>query len=196
MIGKIIFKGRVKMLETERLRIRNFVSEDSKSCFESWGEDKNLGKYIILYPMSDVSQMESLVNSLVNNKNAWILEEKITGNVIGYITVDIPYELLKVGELGYVIAEKYQHCGYAYEALTCIIKRYLYEEELYLLEAKYNENNIASSKLLNKLGFQVEASLRGRRIDRHSGERDNLIVCSLTKDEVIPFTCGYLEKFV
>ena len=83
-----------------------------------------------------------------------------------------------------MIAEKYQHCGYAYEALTCLIKRYFCDEELYLLEAKYNENNIASSKLLNKLGFQVEASLRGRRIDRVSGERNNLIVCSITKDEV------------
>ena len=38
------------MLETERLRIRNFKSEDSKSCFESWGKDKN----------------------------AWVLEEKTT----------------------------------------------------------------------------------------------------------------------
>ena len=35
------------MIETERLRIRNFVSEDSKSCFESWGKDKDLGKYIL-----------------------------------------------------------------------------------------------------------------------------------------------------
>ena len=172
------------MMETERLRIRNFVSEDSENCFESWGKDKDLGKYIILYPMSEVSEMELLVSSLEKNKHAWVLEEKISGNIIGYITVDIPYDLLKIGELGYVIAEKYQHMGYAYEALTCMIKKYLYEEELYLLEAKYNENNVASSKLLNKLGFQIEASLRGRRIDRYSGKRNNMIVCSITKDEV------------
>lgn len=172
------------MIETERLRIRNFTSEDSKHCFESWGKDKDLGKYIILYPMSEVSQMESLVSSLEKNKHAWVLEEKKSGNIIGYITVDIPYDLLKVGELGYVIAEKYQHMGYAYEALTCMIKKYFYEEKLYLLEAKFNENNIASSKLLNKLGFQMEASLRGRRIDIYSGQRNNLIICSLTKDEV------------
>lgn len=67
--------GEMKVIETERLRIRNFVSEDSKNCFESWGKDKNLGKYIILYPMSEVSQMESLVSSLEKNKHAWILEE-------------------------------------------------------------------------------------------------------------------------
>lgn len=172
------------MIETERLRIRNFVSGDSKSCFESWGKDKNLGKYIALYPMSDISQMETLVSFLEKNKHAWLLEEKVTGNIIGYIIVDIPYDLLKIGELGYVIAEKYQHMGYAYEALTCIIKKYLYEEELYLLEAKYNENNIASSELLNKLGFQIEASLRGRRIDSCSGKRNNMIVCSIMKEEL------------
>lgn len=53
-----------------------------------------------------------------------------------------------------------------------------------MLEAKYNENNLASSKLLDKLGFQIEASLRGRRIDRYTGKRNNMIVCSITKDEV------------
>ena len=62
------------MMETERLRIRNFVSEDSENCFESWGKDKDLGKYIILYPMSEVSEMELLVSSLENNKHAWVLE--------------------------------------------------------------------------------------------------------------------------
>ena len=71
------------MIETERLRIRNFTSEDSKRCFESWGKDKDLGKYIILYPMSEVSQMESLVSSLEKNKHAWVLEEKKSGNIIG-----------------------------------------------------------------------------------------------------------------
>ena len=57
------------MIETERLRIRNFVSEDSKSCFESWGKDKDLGKYIILYPMSEICEMELLVTqtSHINN---------------------------------------------------------------------------------------------------------------------------------
>lgn len=172
------------MFETERLIIRNFKCDDSKGCFESWGKDMNLGKYIILYPMKEVSQMESLVSSFTKNENAWLLEEKETRNIIGYITVDIPYDFLKIGEIGFVIAEKYHHYGYAYEALYCIVKKYLYEKGLYLLEAKYNENNIASANLLNKLGFQIEASLRGRRIDNLTGKRNNMIICSITKDEV------------
>ena len=93
-------------------------------------------------------------------------------------------KILKTGEIAYVIAEKYQNHGYAYEALSCIVKKYLFEKELYLIEAKYNETNIASAKLLNKLGFHVEASLRGRRIDGMTKTRNNLIICSITQEEV------------
>lgn len=39
--------------------------------------------------MRNISQMEALVHSFIKNKHAWVLEEKITGNIIGYITVDI-----------------------------------------------------------------------------------------------------------
>ncbi len=38
------------MFETNRLLIRNFVTEDTHSCLEGWGKDKKLGKYILGYP--------------------------------------------------------------------------------------------------------------------------------------------------
>lgn len=56
--------------ETERLRIRNFKEEDAGKCFESWGRDINLGRYIHPYPMSSVSQMYELVSFLEKNEKA------------------------------------------------------------------------------------------------------------------------------
>lgn len=173
------------MFETKRLRIRNFKMDDAQKCYESWGQDKNLRRYILIYPMTELSQMESFVRGLMENENAWLLEEIETGNVVGYVTVDIPYDILKIGEVGYVIAEKYHRKGYAYEALSGIVRKYFDERDLYLIEAKYNENNIASENLLNKLGFKVDACLRERRMDGITGERNNLIVCSLKKEEFI-----------
>lgn len=180
--GKVEF-GELRVLETQRLMIRNFIRGDARSCFESWGEDRELGKYILPYPMQDISQMEELVEAFVANPNAWIIVNKENKNVIGYITVDIPYEALKIGEIGYVIAEKYQHQGFAYEALQCVISEYFSEKGLYMLEAKYNELNIASANLLGKIGFRIDGNLRDRRIDFTSGNHCNLIVCSITKDE-------------
>ena len=49
------------LLETERLFMRNFCKDDIKSCFDSWGQDESLGKYIVSYPMKDLHQMEDLV---------------------------------------------------------------------------------------------------------------------------------------
>ena len=170
------------MLETSRLLIRNFEKDDAHSCFEGWGKDKNLGKFILGYPMEE-KQMKALVSAWSGNENAWVIVEKESGNCIGYITVDIPYKELEIGEIGYVIGERFQNKGYAYEAINRIVQEYLFNKGLYMLEAKYNASNIASGNLLKKLGFQVDGELRNRRIDFESGERRNLVICSVTKED-------------
>ena len=104
---------------------------------------------------------------------------------IGYITIDIPYPQLQIGEIGYVIGEKFQHLGYASEAVSCILKEYFTNQDLYLIEAKYNEGNMASGKLLERLGFQKECSLRDRRIDQQTKKRTNLCICSVTQEEYL-----------
>lgn len=90
----------------------------------------------------------------------WLIVHKETDAVLGYATLDIPYEQLGIGEIGYVIAEKYQKRGYASEALNCILEEYLVNRDLYMMEAKYNETNTASANLLQKLGFQIDGALR------------------------------------
>lgn len=171
------------MYETERLLVRNFMPEDAEQCMESWGKDKKLGRYIISYPMQDISQMRDFVEIMSKQENAWVIVEKKSKCIVGYITIDITYESLKIGELGYVIGEKYQGNGYSYEAIKKILHNYFEVKNLYLVEAKYNESNIGSGKILNKLGFKKEAILRGRRIDGISKERNNMVICSITKDE-------------
>ena len=36
-----------------------------------------------------------------------------------------------------------------------------------------------------KLGFQFDGELRNRRIDFVSGERKNLVICSITKEDMV-----------
>ena len=171
------------MPETKRLLIRNFEIEDVPSCFAGWGRDRNLGKYILGYPAEE-HQMKAYVSAWAENKNVWVIVEKESRNCIGYITIDIPYMQLGIGEIGYVIGESYQHKGYAYEALNCMIQEYLFNRGLYMLEAKHNVSNTASGNLLKKLGFRVDGELRDRRIDITSGKRQNLVICSITKEDI------------
>lgn len=58
------------MLETKRLFIRNFETEDTHSCFKGWGRDKNLRTYIPGYPMEE-KQMASLVSAQAENQTRY-----------------------------------------------------------------------------------------------------------------------------
>ena len=168
--------------ETERLCIRHFDFADVDSCYKGWGQDEQLGKFIVGYPMAKET-MESFVMAMAGNENAWVIAEKKSGQCIGYMTVDIPYPQLAIGEIGYVIGEHFQRKGYAYEAVSEVLYIYFKEKSLYMMEAKYNINNFLSKKLLKKLGFVTDGILRNRRIDLKTGLRCDLVVCSICRDK-------------
>lgn len=168
-------------METNRLNIRKFRKADAEKCYENFGQDKSLGKYLIMFPMRDISEMEHLIACFIEHSKAWVIEEKASHEPIGYVSLDIPYENLKIGEIGYVLGEKYQRRGYASEAVGTIIPYLFQEYGLYMIEAKYNENNAASARLLSRLGFRIDGVLRERRLDMETGKRSDLVVCSITQ---------------
>ena len=170
-------------METERLILRRFTMEDAEKCFEYFGQDKVIGRYIPMFPVCSMSAMEEMVRGFCNNSNVWLIEEKCTGIPMGYVSVDIPYEVLGIGEIAYLLGEKFWHKGYAQEAVRRIIQYLFDEKELYMIEAKVNESNIASKILLQKLNFKQDGILRQRRIDFMLRERNNLIVYSILKEE-------------
>lgn len=171
-------------METKRLIIRQFKASDVQSCFENFGQDSSLGRFLIMFPMKDVGEMEKWIDGIVDNQNIWLIQEKSTMEPMGYVSIDIPYDVLKIGEIAYFLGEKFQRKGYASEALRCILEYLFNQRNLYLVEAKVNENNTASKYLLEKIGFKQDAILRGRRIDFESKERNALVIYSLLKREL------------
>lgn len=155
------------MYETDRLIMRHFLPDDVEKCMESWGKDTNLGRYIIGYPMTDIVQMKNFVEGMSKQKNAWVLGEKESNDIVGY-----------------VIGEKYQGNKYSYEALKYLLQIYFTEYGMYLIEAKYNASNKASEQILQRLGFKKEAVLRGRRMNFLTGERNDMVICSIDRKEM------------
>ncbi len=173
------------MKETKRLILRNFNITDSEKCFQNFGQDKIIGKYIPIFPFHSLHEMEGLIHSFCENPDIWLMIEKETDSPMGYITVDIPYKSLGIAEIGYVLGAKYQNKGFAKEAVSNLIEHLFINRGLYLIEAKVNETNTASIKLLEGIGFQKDAVLRERRMDIDTGKRNNLCVYSLLRSEYI-----------
>lgn len=177
-----------RIIETKRLVLREYRVSDSESCFQNYAQDEELGRFLPMYPVKDKNWMKSIIEGFVSatDKGAyiWVITLKDTEECIGNVTVDVPYAQLGVGEIGYLLGSKFWHKGYAYEAVHAVVNYMFDKEKLYLVEAKYNENNTASGRLLKKIGFLEEGRLRDRRIDLKTGERNAMVICSVRKEEV------------
>ena len=57
-------------------------------------------------------------------------------------------------EIGYGIAEKYQNCGYATEAVCAVVDRALKQNAVNCVTAEVDKDNIASVRVLEKSGFE------------------------------------------
>ena len=86
-------------------------------------------------------------------------------------------------EIGYGIAEDYQGCGYATEAVSALVDWALHQPGVTCVTAETEENNIASQKVLKKSGFipmgeiGEEGPLFVRRLSSEEHEDQKEIVC-------------------
>ncbi len=179
-----------KKLETDRLILRKFVTEDIEQSFVNWASDFNSSRYFVNYPHKRKSDTENVINHWIQSYEnkctyVWAIEVKETGDVIGNIAVDASFAVLEMCEIAYMLGSSWWNKGYASEALEKVLNYLFSHEGFYLVEAKYNITNKASAKLLQKVGMRQDGILRDRRINKESGERNDLVICSLLKSEYI-----------
>ena len=74
-------------------------------------------------------------------------------------------------EIGYGIAEEYQKCGYATEAVSALVDWALHQPGVSCVKAETEENNIASKRVLKKSGFIPTGEI---------GEEGPLYICKNT----------------
>lgn len=178
------------LMETDRLTLRRFAAKDIEQSFTNWASDSNSSKYFINFPHKNISDTENMIKhwiQLYEDKcnYIWAIELKKTGEIIGNITVDTSFASLEMCEIAYMLGSSWWNKGYASEALKKVLDYLFCHEDFYLVEAKYNITNNASAKLLQKSGMKQDGILRARRIDKESGERNDLVICSLLKSEYI-----------
>ena len=109
------------------------------------------------YPREKGLQFIDLMRmSNPNSQGEWYqvaVELKSTGELIGDVAFCTMIYDEKQALMGYSLAHLYWHQGYAFEAVNCLLQ-YLFEERgLHRVIAECDVDNIASWRLLEKLGF-------------------------------------------
>lgn len=148
-------------LETTRLLLMEFVKNDSEELFKMRSDDRVL-KYLDRDPHKSVEESELMIEGMIKTYNSkeginWIIRNKGTANVIGYIGYWRMRKEDMRAEIGYAMKPEYWGNGYMQEALTKVINFGFYEFCLHSIEANVNPANASSIKLLEKFGFKKEA---------------------------------------
>lgn len=175
-----------KDIKTNRLLLRKFREDDTKSFYELVGSDANVTKYVVWNVHKDIDDTINIINKWISNYENdytyyWAIElekNQVIGS-ISCVNVDIKNETC---ELGYAISSNYWNKGYTTEALKAVIA-YLQEEGFKTIYAKHLSLNPASGKVMLKCGMKYEGTLRNRMIDKNTGKYDDLLSYSITIDE-------------
>lgn len=139
--------------ETERLILRNYKENDVIDYFEymsleSTAEHEDSAPY-------SMEECEKAVNARLNDDSFWIVELKEHGKVIG----DLCYRKgdYDTYEIAYDFNEQYGKKGYATEACKILLEHIFTILNGRRLYVGCNEDNVASWRLLERLGLRREA---------------------------------------
>ena len=153
------------IINTERLLLRSIQKSDAESVFR-YRSDALTNKYQGWIPktIDDVVRfIENRVSPTIDINGIWFqfVIIKIEDNkIIGDVGLHFFDSDNKQVEIGCTIDKNYQMHGYASEALLEIF-RYLFEKlDKHRIMASIDPRNVGSTKLVERLGFRLEAHFK------------------------------------
>ena len=162
-------------IETQRLILRRFKTEDAEDMYNNWASDPEVTRYLTWPAHSGVEVSRRVLAEWVplyenGSYYNWAMEYKETGKVIGNISVVRLNESTEAADMGYCMSRAYWGQGLMPEALKAVID-YLFDVVgLNRIAACHDVNNPKSGRVMDKAGMKREGILR-------AAGRNNLGIC-------------------
>lgn len=169
-------------LETQRLILRGAALADADFYFRLWNDPFVL-KYNGVAPLNRERSLLRVKQDMESDKALYILR-KDENTPMGLICLD--EDDLRYGvnslSLSYELLEPFANHGYMTEALRTAVQYAFSTLHADILTARVFSENYASRRVLKKLGFTHEGTLR-RAIRAHGGVVYDDMLFSLFKEE-------------
>jgi RimJ/RimL family protein N-acetyltransferase len=147
---------------TERLILRMPGMDDSPAIFEGWAQDPEVTRYLTWRPHERIEQTQEFVQGCIRawegqSRFPYVITLKENGKVIGMIDPRIEGSIVGIG---YGAARAHWGKGYVPEATRAIIDWAFQQPPIFRVYATTDVENIASRRVLEKVGMQCEGILR------------------------------------
>ena len=181
----------MKRLETKRYILRKPNENDAEEIYERWGTDKeNMAQYKEHKLYRNVIEAKALINSILKENEDgiifWIIEDKESQDIIGYIKLPTGTIKDKKRELTFYFLKGHREDGTPEEVLKTVID-YIFSKEKYeTVITKFYDRNERDTKVLHNIltnvGMSREGILRNRLIN-DEGRKIDKYIYSILKEE-------------
>ncbi|WP_108809826.1 GNAT family N-acetyltransferase [Sphingorhabdus sp. Alg231-15] len=170
------------ILSTERLRLRPLRADDADALHPTFA-DAELLRWWSSGPHETIAETRDYVaqNCEGTRWQTWAITTVREDAALGWVVLIREEDRPNIREIGYILNRAAWGKGIAREAVIRVIQYGFEELGLRRICADVDPDNLASIKLLKRLGFQQEAHLR-QEWETHIGIRDSLIFGLLRDD--------------
>ncbi len=175
------------VLETERLTLRELTGADAHPLFEFF-RTTEYTQYLSFDRHTTVDHTHGFIawtRDIFQNKDSvrWALELKASNQIIGTAGLHFWNRDIHCAEAGYHVGPPFWGRGFATEVLHAMVDFGFQRMDLNRLEARHNDGNDASGRVLEKVGFQKEGIWRQRELKE--GRMVDVHQYSLLRDEYL-----------
>jgi RimJ/RimL family protein N-acetyltransferase len=148
-----------------KIRLRAIEADDAQT-FYNWNLDSERARLLdFVWPPSSLASVQAWIetqsrkNHLEEDRYPWVIED-LFGNPVGTISTHHCDPRSGTFSYGIDIAGEHRRKGYAREAIMLVLKYYFEELRYQKVTVNIHSENLASIRLHEGLGFQLEGKLR------------------------------------
>jgi len=167
------------MFQTDRLALRIPTMDDAEAIFDGYAQDHQVTRHLVWKPHLDIEEtklflLRCAAGWMGGSDFPWVITLKESGELIGMIGLRV--DEFKA-DVGYALARPHWGRGFAAEALRPIVGWALSQPSIYRVWALCDVENIASARVLEKVGMQREGLLRRNIVHPNISEEPRDCYC-------------------
>jgi [ribosomal protein S5]-alanine N-acetyltransferase len=172
------------ILSTRRLHLRQFRGDDAEAmhrCFANPEAMRFWNHPVHTKPIETERAVRRFIDCTPSYYRFWAVADAKTDRCCGMVNYHDGHMRNKRVTIGYIIDPALHQKGIATEAVSAMLNFCFGELHLHRVQAFIHPHNIASRKLVEKLGFRSEGLLHGNlRVD--GAWRDEMLFALLETD--------------
>jgi len=155
------------------------VEKQDLALLAEWENNPGFWGELAVYPLRQLSKtdLEKEYDKRTPEEN-WFFIEKKDGTKIGSI---FHFPEGKLLEIGYALIPRERDKGYCTEALKIMVDHLFLLKEIVRIQAHTDVKNVASQKVLEKVGFKKEGTIR--KYAFVNGEWRDALLYSILREE-------------